>query len=309
MYHTSALFNACSVLWIMNFPPFPTSPPSSPYDGWHRSLQVFHRIISQESTYPRQPAVQGSLCQTHSYYTAAMEEWGWSGWVWGVRFADAKAQMCLLLDALAEHLESAWKETFGGQKKRPVRLPGKTRSYFPWCRGRCIINPSSEPSFWLSLCMACVGKECHLLLPQTKSRDIKWVTPSPSLALLPLRWPHTLPWLWLQFSRLTCMPTFALLKSKVLKQSLCVSLECGCWGHSWALVCECCSFIICVMFRFDSQSGCVLKLLLFIHRESGEHIPPSSVWVTMIYAWLLFFNLLLMRNTSVKYRFGPYLKV
>lgn len=85
-------------------------------------------------------------------------------------------------------------------------------------------------------------------------------------SLLPLRWPHTLPWLWLQCSRLTCMPTFALPNSNISKhKAFAVDLSVRLPGHSWALVYECCSFIICVMVRLDSKSGCVLKLLLFIH--------------------------------------------
>lgn len=64
---------------------------------------VFHRIISQESTYPRQPAVRGSLCQTRSYYTGAAEERR-GGWV-RVGFADAKAQAGLILDTLVEPSE------------------------------------------------------------------------------------------------------------------------------------------------------------------------------------------------------------
>lgn len=69
--------NAGSVLWIMKCTlhfffflfPFP-----SPYDGWHRRLQVFRGIISCESAYLRQPAVQRILCQTQSYYTARTVE-------------------------------------------------------------------------------------------------------------------------------------------------------------------------------------------------------------------------------------------
>lgn len=106
--------------------------------------------------------------------------------------------------------ESACEKTFEGQKQGPVRLTGKTQSHFP--RKSFIRLQNRRPA--CHFVRHALAKSATCSFPRQK---VAILNESLAPSLLPLRWPHTLPWLWLQCSRLTCMPTFALLNSNISK--------------------------------------------------------------------------------------------
>lgn len=124
---------------------------------------------------PLYEAVYAKLTHITQPPRRSEDEVGWRwGWGWGVRFADARAQNVAHPGRPSLNIWRVHERKHSEDRSRdPSVSLAKTRSHFPWCRRRCIIHSSSESSSCLSLCMACVGKEHHLLLPQTKRGYVK----------------------------------------------------------------------------------------------------------------------------------------
>lgn len=139
----------------------------------------------------------------HSHHRGAGVGWG----AVGVSFVDAEVETQLILDAPRWTCESACEKTFEGQKQGPNLISlgaGGVASFIRLQNRRPACHSVRHA----------LAKSATCSFPRQK---VAILNESLAPSLLPLRWPHTLPWLWLQCSRLTCMPTFALPNSNISK--------------------------------------------------------------------------------------------
>lgn len=200
-----------------------TLPPPSHHDSHHHPpLMTADTGVFRSATglFLRKALIPGNLLYKAFYakLTRITPPPQRSGGGVGVSFADVEVQTRLILNnALAEHVRVHVRKHWKAKNRDLTVSLAKPDLVFLGAGGVASFIRLQNHRLVCHFERHALAKSAPCSLPR---QNIAVLNESLPPSLLPPQWPHTVPWLWLQCSRFTSMPTFVLLNSNIYKHKV-----------------------------------------------------------------------------------------